>query len=113
MIDIRNFHSNLFKMDKKSHKDIDIYYIDYITITKYSDCENIHSVNPFCLIIYSAAEYCKAKMGEKYLIIDSTEKYGEVWCGIILKLKHLMAERICFMKKIMLGLELTQTMICL
>ena len=89
MIDIRNFYSNLFKMDKKSHKDIDIYYIDYITITKYSDCENIHSVNPFCLIIYSAAEYCKAKMGEKYLIIDSTEKYGEVWCGIISKIKTL------------------------
>ena len=24
MIDIRNFHSNLLKVDKKSHKDIDI-----------------------------------------------------------------------------------------
>ena len=25
MIDIRNFHSNLLKIDKKSHKDIDIF----------------------------------------------------------------------------------------
>ena len=34
MIDIRNFHSCLLKIDKKSYKDIDIYYIGYITIKK-------------------------------------------------------------------------------
>ena len=44
MIDIRNFNSNLLKIDKKSHKDIDIYYIDYITIKKSS--ESICSVDP-------------------------------------------------------------------
>ena len=44
MIDIKNFNSNLLKIDKKSHKDIDIYYIGYITIKKFSDCKNIHSV---------------------------------------------------------------------
>ena len=27
MIDIRNFHSNLLKINKNSHKDIDIYNI--------------------------------------------------------------------------------------
>ena len=32
MINIRNFHSNLLKIDKKPHKDFDIYYIGYITI---------------------------------------------------------------------------------
>ena len=37
MIDIKNFHSNLLKIDKKSHEDIDIYYIGYITIKKFSD----------------------------------------------------------------------------
>ena len=46
MIDIRNFHSNLLKTDKKSHEDIDVYYIGYITMKKFSDCENVHSVNP-------------------------------------------------------------------
>ena len=35
MIDIKNFHSNLLKIDKKSHEDIDIYYIGYITIKKF------------------------------------------------------------------------------
>ena len=46
MINIKNFHSNLLKIDKKSHEDIDIYYIGYFTIKKFSDCENIRSVNP-------------------------------------------------------------------
>ena len=44
MINIKNFHSNLLKIDKKSYKDIDIYYIGYITIKKFGNCENIHSV---------------------------------------------------------------------
>ena len=35
MINIKNFHSNLLKIDKKSHEDIDIYYIGYITIKKF------------------------------------------------------------------------------
>ena len=65
MIDIRNFHSNLLKIDKKSHKDIDIYYIGYITIKKVDDCENIHSVNPLYLIIHSATQYFKEKNSEK------------------------------------------------
>ena len=34
MINIRNFHSNLLKIDKKPYKDFDIYYIGYITIKK-------------------------------------------------------------------------------
>ena len=29
MIDIRNFNSNLLQIDKKSHEDINIYYIGY------------------------------------------------------------------------------------
>ena len=82
MIDIRNFHSNLLKIDKKSHKDIDIYYIGYITIKKFGDCENIHSVNPLYLIIHFATGHFKEKYGEKYFIIDSTEKYEEVFSGI-------------------------------
>ena len=38
IIDIRNFHSNLLKIDKKSHRDFDIYYIAYNTIKKLSNC---------------------------------------------------------------------------
>ena len=69
-------------MDKKLYKDIDIYYIGYITVKNIGDCENIHSVNPLYLIIYSATWYFKEKNGEKYLIYDSKEKYEEVFSGI-------------------------------
>ena len=89
MIDIRNFHSHLLKIDKKSHKDSDIYYIGYITIKKFDDCENIHSVNRLYLIIHSATGYFKEKNGEKYLIIDSTEKYEEVFSGIKSEIKTI------------------------
>ena len=53
MIDIRIFNSNLLNIDKKSHKDIDIYSIGYITINEFNDCENIHSANPLYLIYHS------------------------------------------------------------
>ena len=79
IIDIRNFHSNLLKIDKKSHKDIDIYCIGYITIKKFSDFENINSVNPLYLIIHSATGHLKEKNGEQYLILDSTEKYEKLF----------------------------------
>ena len=32
IINIKSFHSNLLKIDKKSYKDTDIYYIGYITV---------------------------------------------------------------------------------
>ena len=61
MIDIRNFQSSLLKIDRRPYKDIDIYYIGYITMKKFNDCENIHSVNPLYLIIHSAKGYFKEK----------------------------------------------------
>ena len=82
MVNIEDFHSNSLEIDKKSHKNIDIYYIGYVTIEKFSDCENIANVNPLYLIIHSATGYFKEKNGEKYLTIDSTEKYEEVFSAI-------------------------------
>ena len=41
IINIEEFNSNLLKIDKKSYKNINIYYTGYITIRKISDCENI------------------------------------------------------------------------
>ena len=48
MINIKNFHSNLLKIDKKSYKDIDIYYIGYITV-KDSDYVKINIVQILCI----------------------------------------------------------------
>ena len=56
MINIKISDSNLLKIDKKSYKNIDIYYTGYITIQKIDDYENINSVNPLYLIINTADE---------------------------------------------------------
>ena len=91
MINIKNFHSDLLKIDKKSHEDIDIYYISYIMIKKFSDCENIHTINSLYLIIHSTISYFKEKNDEKYLNIDSTEKYEKAFSEIKSEIKKLNA----------------------
>ena len=113
MIDTKNFHSNLLKIDKKSHRDIDIYYIGYITMKKFSDCENIHSVNPLYLIIHSTTGHSKEKYEEKYLILDSTEKYEEIFSEIRPEIKTINGGNNWFIKTIMQELALIQTMIYL
>ena len=37
MINVKYSRSNLLKIDKKPYKDIDIYFIGYITIKKFGD----------------------------------------------------------------------------
>ena len=99
IIDVRNFHSTLSKIDKKLYIDIDIYYIGYITMKKFGDCENIHSMNPLYLIFHFATGYFKEKNGEKYLIIDSTKKYEKIWSGIRSEIKTINAGKEIFYEK--------------
>ena len=114
MIDIRNFHSNLLKIDKRPYKDDYIYHIDYLTIKKFGDYAKINSVNPLYLIIYSATGYFKEKNGKKYLIIDSTEEYEKVFfLELNQKLKLLMMGKKSFMRKMMMELDLILMMIYL
>ena len=89
IINIEEFNSSLLKIDKKSYKDIDIYYIGYITIKKIGGCENIYSVNPLYLIIGEVDGHIEEKNGSKYLVFDSTDenkevlkRYAELWIGI-------------------------------
>ena len=103
--DIKDFQSNVLKINKKQYQDIDIYYIGYIAIKNFGDCENIHSVNPFYLIIYSATGYFKEKYGEKYLILDSTEKYAEFFSGIISEIKTITGGKELFYENTMIKLD--------
>ena len=89
MINVKYSRSNLLKIDKKPYKDIDIYFIGYITIKKLGDCENIHSVNPLYLITRSATGYFKEKNSEKHLILSVVEKYEEVFSGILSEIKTI------------------------
>ena len=99
MISIKNFYSNLLKEDQRLCKDIEIYNIGYITIKKFGHCENIQSVNTLHLIIDSTTGHSKWKDDEKYLIIYSIENTKKFCLEIDQKLKHLMVEKNCFVKK--------------
>ena len=56
IISLKNFESNLLKIDKRHYKDIDIYYIGYITIKK------IDNVNPLYLLVNHSSGYIEEKM---------------------------------------------------
>ena len=87
---------------KKLYKEIDIYYIGYITIKKFDDFEFIYSVNPLHLIINSATGYQKKKKkikDEKYLILDSTDKYEEVWSEIRSEIRTINGGKELFYEK--------------
>ena len=77
MIIIKDFDSNLLKIGKKLYKNIDIYYISYITV-KDSDYVKINSVNPLYLIISEVLGHIKEKNGSKYLVFDSADENNEV-----------------------------------
>ena len=95
MVNIEVFDPNLLKIDKKSYKNMDIYYIGYMAIKKIDDYENIHSVNPLYLMIGEVDGHIEEKNKSKYLVFDSTdenrevlEKYTELWDGIRTKLRQ-------------------------
>ena len=75
MINIKNFDLKLLKIDKRSYKNFDIYYIGYAII---SDYVTIHSVNPLYLTIGEVDGFIEEKNGNKYLIFSSTDKNKEV-----------------------------------
>ena len=77
MINIKGIDSNLQKIDKMSYKNIDIYYIGYITMQDY-DYVKINSVNPLHLIIGEIDGFIEEKNENKYLTLVSTDKNKEV-----------------------------------
>ena len=78
IINFKHFDARLLKIDKKLFKDIDIYYIGYVTKKKIDDCNNIHSVNPLYLHIDHANGYIEEKGINKYLVFNSTYKNKEL-----------------------------------
>ena len=70
-ININDLDPFLLDIKKKSSKDINIYYINYIQ-------ENLNNSNPLRITIDSATGYFKEKNDEKYFILDSTKEYESV-----------------------------------
>ena len=85
MIKIKNFDSNLLKLDKTSFKTIAIYYIGY----KKEDKCKINSVNPLYFLVHEVDGFTEEIERSKYLNITLTDsnskvlrKYAEIWSGI-------------------------------
>ena len=95
IIDRKKFVPNLLKIDKKSYKYFNIYYIGYNMIKALSNCEcdydyeNVRSVNLLYLIIHSATGYFKEEYGKEYLILNSNKKYEEVLTEIKSEIKTI------------------------
>ena len=86
----------MLKVDKKDYKEIDIYYIGYITFKEIANSKHINSVNPFYLMINEMIGSFKEKSENKYLVLDdvdenkeSPKKYLEVGKVLKKKLKRL------------------------
>ena len=99
LIDLKNFDAEYLKIDKKSYKNIDIYYIGCKPFIKIGDYWSYFTINPLYLDIAHASGYIECnfvqcnsieeKNGNKYLVLDDIyenkevlEKYEEVWEGI-------------------------------
>ena len=83
LIKLFDFDPNMLKLDKKTFKCMDTYYIGYDT--KKEEYE-INSVNPLYLLIYKIDGFIEEKRGNKYLNIAFTDdnqevlkKYKEEW----------------------------------
>ena len=62
MVNIKDFDSNLLKLDKKSFKHISTYYIGYMTK---KDRYRINSVNPLYLLIHEIGGFIEEIEGSK------------------------------------------------
>ena len=119
MINIENFVWNLLKIDKKSYENIDIYYNGYITTKIISDYENVHSVNPFYLIIGKADGHIEEVMEINTYVLLLQIKTKKCWknmpnFGMRLNiwLRQLMAMKQANIEKISWKLGLSQLIIC-
>ena len=89
---------NNLKLDKKTWKDIDIYYIGYVDKIKPEDC-CVNSVNPLYLMINKVFCFVGEENDVKYLKIDKTNKKIEdsknlsdsilkFWNEVFTRIKH-------------------------
>ena len=78
IIDLKNFDARFLKINKKDYKEIDIYYIAYVTFKKIANCKNINSVNLFYLMINEMIGHFEERNENKYLVLDDVDENKEV-----------------------------------
>ena len=119
LINLKDFDPRFLKVNKKDYKEIDIYYIGYVTVKKIANCNNINSVNPLYLMINEMIGHFEEKNENKYLVLDDVDENKEVSKNIkkfgrVLKkkLKPLMVAKKLNMEKIFKKLGLSLMMTC-
>ena len=123
-IDLKDFDAKLLKIDKKDYNEIEIYYIGYVTVKKFANCNNINSVNPLYLMFDEMIGHIEwnsveEKNWNKYLVLDdvdenkkvlkNTQMFGKMFKK---KLKRLMVAKKLNMGKIFKKLGLNLMIIC-
>ena len=82
LINVLKFEAGNLKLDKKTWKGLDIYFIGYVD--KKPEW-NVNSVNPLYLLINRVYRSVSEKKGNKFLTIDKGDsvlkKYGQVLSG--------------------------------
>ena len=58
----------MLKIDKQNYKEIDIYYIVYVTVKTIANCNNINSGNLLYLMIDKVIGHFEVESKNKYLV---------------------------------------------
>ena len=77
-INLEDFDTRMLKIDRRNYKEIDIYYIGYVTVKTIANCNNINSVNPLYLMIDKMIGHFEEKNRNKYFVLDDVEENKEV-----------------------------------
>ena len=92
-----DFEASNLKLDKKSWKNIDIYYIGYLD--KKPDW-NVNSVNPLYLLINRIDGTVSEKNSNKFLTIDKgnaiLKKYDQVFSGIKYHIERINGKEVVY-----------------
>ena len=75
---LKDFDKRLLKVDKKDYKEMDIYYIGYVTVKRIANYNNINSANRFYLMINEMIGQFEEKNENKYLVLDDVDDNKEV-----------------------------------
>ena len=65
-INLEDFDASLLKVDIKNYKEIDVYYIGYVTFKEIANCNNINNVNSLYLLINKMLSHFEEKSENKY-----------------------------------------------
>ena len=104
-INLKDFDARLLKLDKKKYKEIDVYYIGYVTYKEIDNCSNIDSVNLLYLMINEMIGHFEEKHGNKYLVLDDIDETKEFQRNIKkfgMELKKKL-KRLMVVKKLNMG----------